>query len=179
MSDPVAGPEPAPVTPADPVTSATSTTSTASASPPRRSYRHLVSAKGVCVRDGRVLLLRNEREEWELPGGQLEQGEDVAACVAREIAEETGWQVEVGPILSAWQYHIFEGVDVLVLAHGCHVTSEHAPVISHEHKEIGLFAEAEVAALAMPDGYRQSIAAWYARLGSDPTSTSEPVPTKG
>jgi ADP-ribose pyrophosphatase YjhB (NUDIX family) len=45
-----------------------------------------VSVKGVVVRDSRVLLLKNEREEWELPGGKLELGEEPAACVAREIA---------------------------------------------------------------------------------------------
>lgn len=37
-----------------------------------------VSVKGVVVRDGRVLLLRNERDEWELPGGKLELGEEPA-----------------------------------------------------------------------------------------------------
>ena len=30
-----------------------------------------VSVKGVVVRANRVLLLRNERDEWELPGGRL------------------------------------------------------------------------------------------------------------
>jgi ADP-ribose pyrophosphatase YjhB (NUDIX family) len=48
-----------------------------------------VSVKGVLVRGGRVLLLKNEREEWELPGGKLELGEAPAVCVAREITEET------------------------------------------------------------------------------------------
>jgi hypothetical protein len=37
-------------------------------------------------------------------------------------------------------------------------------VLSHEHKEIGLFSESEVATLVMPDGYKRSIATWYARL---------------
>jgi ADP-ribose pyrophosphatase YjhB (NUDIX family) len=52
-----------------------------------------VSVKGVVVRDGRVLLLHNERGEWELPGGRLEIGETPEQCVVREIAEETGWAV--------------------------------------------------------------------------------------
>ena len=72
-----------------------------------------VSVKGVVIRDGRVLLLRNERDEWELPGGKLELGEDPAGCVAREITEEVGWPITTGPILDAWQYHIRGGVDVL------------------------------------------------------------------
>ena len=35
-----------------------------------------VSVKGVAVQGGKVLLLENERSEWELPGGKLEVGED-------------------------------------------------------------------------------------------------------
>ena len=49
-----------------------------------------VSVKGVAVQYGQVLLLENERAEWELPGGKLELGEDPQECVAREIREETG-----------------------------------------------------------------------------------------
>ena len=68
-----------------------------------------VSVKGVAVQAGRVLLLENERSEWELPGGKLELGEDPADCVVREIAEESGWDVTAGPLLDCWQYHISEG----------------------------------------------------------------------
>ena len=42
------------------------------------------------MQGGKVLLLRNERDEWELPGGKLEVGEDPADCVVREITEESG-----------------------------------------------------------------------------------------
>jgi hypothetical protein len=37
-------------------------------------------------------------------------------------------------------------------------------VLSHEHKEIGLFTEQEVGALNVPDGYKRSIASWFAKL---------------
>ncbi len=107
--------------------------------------------KGVVVRDDRVLLLRNERDEWELPGGRLELGEDPVDCLAREISEETGWRAEVGPILDSWQYHIFEGADVLIVTYGATVSTDQPPVLSHEHREIGLFTEDEIAALRMPD----------------------------
>src|SRR5690348_7969481 len=68
-----------------------------------------VSVKGVTVQAGKVLLLENERAEWELPGGKLELGEDPADCVVREISEETGWKVTAGPLLDCWQYHISPG----------------------------------------------------------------------
>ena len=85
-----------------------------------RSHLYPVSVKGDAVRAGLVLLLRNERDEWELPGGKLELGEDPARCAEREIAEETGWEVSAGPLIDAWQYHVGDGADVLVLTYGCY-----------------------------------------------------------
>lgn len=129
-----------------------------------RPHAFPVSVKGVCVRDGRVLLLRNERDEWELPGGKLELGEDPIACVGREIVEETGWSVAVGPILDVWQYHIRDGVDVLIVTYGCMVDTDSPVEVSSEHKEAQLFALDEVDGLPMPAGYRRSIEDWYRRL---------------
>jgi 8-oxo-dGTP pyrophosphatase MutT (NUDIX family) len=129
-------------------------------------YRFPVSIKGVVVRDDRVLLLRNERDEWELPGGKLELGEDPAVCVVREIAEEVGWLVTAGPLLDVWQYHIRGGVDVLIVTYGCHTTTSARPAVSYEHKQVGLFTQAEIGGLRMPDGYKESIAAWYSTLAA-------------
>lgn len=132
-----------------------------------------VSVKGVVVRGGRVLLLRNERDEWELPGGKLEAGEDPAACVVREIGEEVGWDVTVGPVLDVWLYHIRQVArDVLVVTYGCWTEATTAPVRSDEHLEVGLFTEAEVPTLAMPDGYRRPIATWFERLRGEAGAAS-------
>jgi len=35
----------------------------------------------------------------------------------------------------------------------------------NEHKDVGLFTEAEAGRLRMPDGYKRSIATWYAMPG--------------
>ncbi|MBO0808703.1 MAG: NUDIX domain-containing protein [Actinobacteria bacterium] len=129
-----------------------------------------VSVKGVVIRAGRVLLLKNEREEWELPGGKLELGEEPDVCVAREITEETGLQVTTGPILDSWQYHIRPGCDVVIITYGCHITSGEHPVLSHEHKELGFFTLAAVVSLPMPEGYRRSIQSWFAHLTGQPRS---------
>jgi 8-oxo-dGTP pyrophosphatase MutT (NUDIX family) len=125
-----------------------------------------VSVKGVAVQDGRVLLLENERAEWELPGGKLELGEDPANCVVREIAEESGWDVTAGPLLDCWQYHVRPGCDVVIVTYGCRVASTFAPAVSSEHKRAGLFTPAEVPGLRMPDGYKRSVAAWLAHPGA-------------
>jgi ADP-ribose pyrophosphatase YjhB (NUDIX family) len=127
-----------------------------------------VSIKGVVVRDGKVLLLRNEREEWELPGGRIELDETPEECVSREITEETQWKVTTGPILDTWMYYIdVAEKHVFIVTYGCYGDGTNEPVLSHEHKEIGLFAEHEVPTLNMPEGYKRSIAAWYDRLRED------------
>jgi 8-oxo-dGTP pyrophosphatase MutT (NUDIX family) len=127
-----------------------------------------VSVKGVVVREGRVLLLHNERDEWELPGGRLEIGETPMECVAREIAEETGWRVNTGPILDSWLYYINQAEKhVLIVTFGCHLQPGQDrldPVLSHEHGQIGLFTPDEVARLTMPQDYKDSITTWFARL---------------
>src|SRR6266704_72432 len=127
-----------------------------------------VSVKGVTVQAGKVLLLENERAEWELPGGKLELGEDPPGCLVREISEETGWKVTAGPLLDCWQYHSREGADVVIVTYGCHVLSTDPPLVSNEHKQAGLFAFSEIPDLVMPDGYKRSIAAWSARLDGRP-----------
>jgi len=134
-------------------------------------YAFPVSVKGVAVQDGKVLLLENERSEWELPGGKLELGEDPPDCVVREISEETGWNVTAGPLLDCWQYHIREGSDVVIVTYGCHVHSIDPPAVSNEHKHAGLFTPGEVPGLVMPDGYKRSVANWFARVGGGPSAS--------
>lgn len=124
-----------------------------------RAPRFPVSIKGVVFVGGRVVLLRNERDEWELPGGKLEPGEAPAVCVRREILEELSIDVEVSEILDCWLYDIQGQVEVVIVTYGCeHLDGE--VTLSHEHKEVGLFTLEEVEDLRMPEGYRRSIRRW-------------------
>jgi 8-oxo-dGTP pyrophosphatase MutT (NUDIX family) len=127
--------------------------------------RFPVSVKGVVIRRGQVALLRNERDEWELPGGKLEWSESPEGCVAREIAEELGLQVEPGMLLDAWLYGITPEVQVLVVTYGCTESGEAEPVLSHEHKELRWFSVSELPSLRMPEGYKASVRRWAAVLG--------------
>ena len=135
--------------------------------PPRDNdaYRFPVSVKGVVIRDGAVVLLKNERDEWELPGGKLELSESPELCVAREIEEELQLAIRPDSFLDSWIYTVVPEIHVLILTYGCSETSERHPVLSHEHKQLRWFPLAEVDSLRMPEGYKTSIRCWAARLG--------------
>jgi 8-oxo-dGTP diphosphatase len=47
----------------------------------------------IVIRDGQLLLVRNQRGLWSTPGGHLDFGESPEVCAARETLEETGVSV--------------------------------------------------------------------------------------
>ena len=56
------------------------------------------ACRAIVIRDGRILLsYETVTDQWMIPGGGLEPGEEEAACCVREVAEETGYIVEPSP----------------------------------------------------------------------------------
>ena len=124
-----------------------------------------MSVKGVILDGDRVVLLRNGRGEWELPGGRLEAGESPEGCVAREVREELGLAVEVGPLLDAWVYEPLPERRVLVLAYGCFVEDTNGMSHSVEHTALGAFETDELEEIYLPAGYVRAVRVW-ARMES-------------
>jgi mutator protein MutT len=122
-----------------------------------------VSIKGVLVDAGRVVLLENERDEWELPGGRLEPGEAPETCLVREFAEELGVVVEVARIIDCWLYEVLPQREVVIITYGVKHRDQRELRISDEHRRFGSFTLRDIEALSIPEGYRRSIRTWLAR----------------
>jgi 8-oxo-dGTP diphosphatase len=74
----------------------------------------VVGVGAVVVRDGKALIVKRAHEprqgEWSLPGGRVELGESLEDATRREIKEETGLDVEVGPLVEVFdRVHRLDG----------------------------------------------------------------------
>jgi 8-oxo-dGTP diphosphatase len=62
---------------------------------------HRLGVAGVVLNAaGQILLIRTEQAGWELPGGRVEQGENLITALKREVQEETACNVSVGRLAS-------------------------------------------------------------------------------
>jgi 8-oxo-dGTP diphosphatase len=71
----------------------------------------VLAAGAVVFRPGKEVLLvhRPRYDDWSFPKGKLDPGEHVAACAVREVAEETGLRVRLGPPLAEQRYQLDNG----------------------------------------------------------------------
>jgi 8-oxo-dGTP diphosphatase len=120
-----------------------------------------LSIKGVLVHDSCVLLLLNERGEWDLPGGRPDPGEDHRAALVREVREETGLSVSVGALVDEHLFEVLPQRFVRIVAYACMLEGPAEVVLSHEHHETRWVALDDlggtIAGRPLPKGYLGAI----------------------
>ena len=76
----------------------------------------IIAAGGVVWRetvDSKIelaLIHRPKYQDWTFPKGKLDTGEEIISCAYREIMEETGLDIELGPFLGSVQYEAIDGL---------------------------------------------------------------------
>ena len=130
-----------------------------------RIHKLPISIKGVVVVGDRVLLAKNERDEWELLGGRIELAEHPRETLAREIWEEASLVVEISASpIDTYVFDVLEpqGKCVFIVTYGCVPLEPDTPfAVSAEHRELSLFLPGTVNGIPnLPAGYKASIQEW-------------------
>lgn len=129
-----------------------------------------ISVKGVIFEKNSVWLRKNERKEWELPGGKIEKGEQPTEALKREIYEELGFLIEVENIIDSTILKITKSIDesggVLVQAYLCKILGKSGKfeLIGESGKaEFRLMPILDIKSLKMDDFYKKAISETYKR----------------
>ena len=92
----------------------------------KKKLPHKIVGAGVIInRRGEFLIARRHEHEmlgglWEFPGGKQEPGETMEQCIARELREELGIQVRVGPCVTV-VHHAYSHFTIALHAHWCRI----------------------------------------------------------
>lgn len=116
-----------------------------------------VSIKGVIEVDGKLLLRKNERCEYELLGGRLEKGDDSAEFrLITEFKEESGIKVEILGFKEPWLYEI--GLkNIIIVPFMCKALSIPEILIDEDGGTLHWVDKNEAETVFMPQGYKDTI----------------------
>lgn len=66
-----------------------------------------LAGRAVLVDNEKLLLVRGDGDGsfWTLPGGRSDLGEDIRACVEREVYEETGYKVRAHEFFTSYEFY--------------------------------------------------------------------------
>ena len=97
-----------------------------------------VGVKALIVQDNKLLLIKYENRKgvhYNLPGGGIRRGESIRKCLKREVYEETGCKVDVGPLLLVSEYDpkkhkkYFGKIHKLTLFFRCDLKNDYEPTL--------------------------------------------------
>lgn len=65
--------------------------------------KHIVAVSGLIRNSAaEVLMIQSPERGWEVPGGRVEEGEDLIEALVREIREESGVGAEIGALVGIY-----------------------------------------------------------------------------
>lgn len=116
--------------------------------------KHIVSAATIVLNDEKeILLIKGPKRGWEMPGGQVEEGESLRDAAVRETKEESGIDVEVLKFCG-----IFQNVNKSI----CNTLFLAKPIggklsTSPESLEVGFYPIEQALKMVVAGNFRQRI----------------------
>ena len=134
----------------------------------KETRRHIHVACAIIEREGLVLsALRsasmNLPLKWEFPGGKIEAGEGREECLKRELVEEMGVQIAVGPALTPATHH-YPTFTVTLYPYLCSIIS--GEIILYEHSAVSWLPAERMHELDWADADLPIIAEYQRSLAS-------------
>ncbi|MBU1202750.1 NUDIX hydrolase [Patescibacteria group bacterium] len=118
------------------------------------------TVKALFEKDKRILLVKDPKGVWEMPGGRIEHGETPEKALKRELKEELGWNnVDIKNIVDSWTFS--SEVDdtnyhFIILTYVCDFGEEEIKE-NDEYTEYRWVPVDEIDGLNMRDGYKKTI----------------------
>ncbi|WP_035805015.1 (deoxy)nucleoside triphosphate pyrophosphohydrolase [Lunatimonas lonarensis] len=114
----------------------------------------------VIIRSGRVLCAKRgvtkaRANQWEFPGGKIDQGEKEEEALIREIFEELGVRIRIGTRLESLE-HEYPDIAIRLIPFIASLESE--DIVLAEHSDVYWAGFAELAALNFSEADRKVVA---------------------
>ncbi|WP_226683227.1 NUDIX hydrolase [Sutcliffiella horikoshii] len=116
--------------------------------------KHIISAATVVLNDkNEVLLIKGPRRGWEMPGGQVEEGESLKEAAIRETKEESGIDVEIVKFCGVFQNVSGSICNTLFLARAV----GGVPTTSPESLEVGFYSVEQALEMVTYKNFKERI----------------------
>ena len=116
-----------------------------------------VSLKAMVFDNKRILLLKNERDEWDLPGGKINfKDETPIDCIKREVFEETKLSISNLELVEFLKIKI-NNVQICIVLYKAEILSNNAVELSFEHNDFSFFNISNINEINLPEEYKKII----------------------
>ena len=116
--------------------------------------KHIISAAAIVLNEqDEILLIKGPRRGWEMPGGQVEEGESLKDAAIRETKEESGIDIEIIKFCGIFQNVERSICNTLFLGKPIGGT----PTTSSESLEVGFFPIKEALEMVTWKNFRKRI----------------------
>lgn len=126
---------------------------------------YLPVAAAIIEKDGTVLIARRKRAYmgyyWEFPGGRLKDDETLEECLKRELLEQLGITITVGPLFSSRKHVINCQAAILLYAYRAAWVS--GTITLTDHDEIAWVKPEDLTKYAFPDPDREIVRDYHRR----------------